>query len=148
MFLISRMSCYRDLWGLAIICQIFFFFYICALLQFFVSEFYSGNPRCILVASSLLIRRFIIFFHAPFLVNINIFSCVRTPSSFLKASMLFLWIVYFAWELLFLKYFLFFLLWLTFSSNREHETNLNFTKGLEKFYLVFLSVGDALGVWA
>lgn len=63
------------------------------------------------------LRGSIILFHAPFLVNIDIFSRVRTPSSFLKVSMLlFLWIVYFAWELLFFKYFL----WLTFSLNREH----------------------------
>lgn len=147
MFLISRMSCYRDLWGLAIICQIFFFFYICAVLQFFVSELYSGKPPCILMALSLLIRRSIILFHALFLVNINIFSCVRTPSSFLKASMLFLWIVYFAWELLFFKYFLFFFLWLAFSSNRR---NMKQTSTSLKVYrnstCFFPYVGNALGV--
>lgn len=124
MFLISRMPCYRDLWGLAIICQIFFlsfflFFHMCAVLWFFfVSQFYSRNPGCIMMAWSLLIRASIILFHGLFLVNINIFPCVMTSTSYLKASMLlFLWIVCFAWELLFFKYFLFFLLWLTFPLN-------------------------------
>lgn len=87
-------------------------------------------------ASSLLIRRSIILFHALFLINI--FSCVRTLSSFLKASMLFLWIVYFAWELLFFKYFLFFLLCLLFlqTEGTWNKPQLH-QRFLQRSYLVY-----------